>query len=346
MKLFTVFTKAATPASPVTVAIFDDHLLVTTPTAPDHPTTVALEPRTVHRGILYKPTTLAAQLSSFLISKKLKKPCTAVHLPPDIDALSPLLPFYALQYLLALTKARIRLVSLTCTTGHQATCNLLTLFQRPNTTSPRLWLLVTFMTASTLGTGIMIKHHRLAGQYASLIQQATTLKNTNLDYEQQLKHMNQIKAHIKHLQERDVTMQKVLHKIHTPTRTLNAIAHHTPASIWLKSIVIGRTSPTAIAILAKKPKKKLQRQLLPPTPPAATKSPKHRGSHRVVIIKGTSTTAAAIARLLKNLRRRISDIRNPVLVAVNKETIGKHQGKKRGKHLLYHFVIEGVMKAG
>lgn len=325
MKFLRYFTRNATTQPTITITMFDDHLDISTTDSPDHPTAITLEPRTIYQGILYKPTVLVAQLSSFLASKKLKKPYTAVHLPPGIDVSSPFLPFFVLQYTLTLAKTGITLVCVTCTSGQRTSDNLLTLLQRPGSHSPTFWVIATLVATGALGTGIVLTQRTMNKQLASLTQQAAAVKTTNSDYENQFKITNKLKADIAVLQEKDRAIQNILHKLHAPNHVLATLAHHTPTALWLNTVTLGRTT---------------NHHQLPQKTKNKTKHGAVQKNNRHITIKGTSQTAQAIAQFLKNLGHRNTDIKHPVLVSVAKEKMPKEHGKKN-KHLLYQFVIEG-----
>lgn len=333
MKILNFFRRKAAPRPELTLAIIDDGISITRTSSPGHSTPLDLAPRTLYHGIIFNPSALVAQLSTYLKSAKLKHPTTLVCLPPAADASAAALPFFVLQYTLVLTKAGLQITQVT---APGKSSNLLRLLRRPGTRSPKLWLIVTLVALGTLGTNIGIKHQEITDHHAALTHQTTICKQINTDYEKQFKETNELKVTLKHLQERHATSQEVLRKVHTPTHVLATLAHHTPPSVWLTAVTLNKKEPIKRQPSARSPASTKATGAKPPS------------KKLLLSLKGTSKSAAAISRLLKNLGGRTSGLKHAVLVKVNKEKLAKQKGvhKKKSKHMLYHFVIEGGVRAG
>ncbi len=320
------FFKGTSRKPTLTISLFDERMVITETTLPEKPITIALDARTIYQGILFKPSLLIAQLTSYLNASKLSLPTIMVHLPPSIDKSSPMLPFVVLQYALALSKISAKLTQITYSTDQNTTINLLELLLRQGHQSTKAWLTITILALCTLGIGVAINHRRITNLTIALIEQLKKLKSTNNSYEKQLAETNKLKMDITLLQEKDKATKKLLGKTNNPNSLLIAMAHQTPETIWLKSIsfekIINKKN-----ILDEKPSKN-----------PATQNPT---SNNLVIIKGVSTSEGSISRLLQNLNRPDSGINHPLLVTVTKE---KHHKKRRlkTKQRLYQFIIKGI----
>jgi Tfp pilus assembly protein PilN len=316
--------------STLSIAIFDEHLLINTSTSNSpQPITVNLTPNTIYQGILYKPTALIDCLAPTLKKLHLVTPIITVHLPPSIKASTPLLSFIVLQYTLTFSKANIRITKATHSIDQHCSENLLTRINNPNTRSPLPWFLTTLTFLCAICLSATIRQQKILINLNLLVENEKKIKIINKIYEKQFQEINTLDATIKQLQKRNDASHKILNKIRTPNRLLKTIAQNTPTSIWLKSVTIEHLS------IRKRKFNKTQSMNIE----------QNINDHQI-IISGTSTSSVAVTRFLKNLSQQETGIDNPVLIKITKaKQFKKMATTKITKHEKpsYHFIIDGTL---
>lgn len=313
--------------------------------------TLPLPPRTIIKGIIFKPATLHHVLASFLIDHTLTHPLTVVSFPALTTTPKPFRNFILLSLTLALKKVPLSLTKVvacrltgtqgsvtTPATGTEETLPRLTAlttqdldatpdelasFRQPAGSSPTTWLtgslflfVALVMTAFTLQLHM---HRRIAEQERQVNQTRTIVTN----HQEKIHTLTILAKKTAQLQEKVTIIEKLKKNTHNPTTLLTTISHATPKNITLTAIKIepaGLSNQTGTTNQVKT---------------------KNNKQPMAILLEGTGLSAPSILAFVKKLSAPTSGIANPILTTLVRTPKNKNPVKTQKT---YHFTVSGTLE--
>jgi hypothetical protein len=310
-----------------------------------------LPPRTIIKGIIFKPASLHHVLSSFLIDHTLTQPHTVVSFPALAATAKPFRNFILLSLTLALKKVPLSLTKVvacpltgtqgsvtTPATGTEGTLPRLTAlttpdldatpdelasFRQPAGSSPTTWLtgsLFLFVTLVVTAVTLQVRMHRRIAEQERQVNQTRIIVTKHQD---KIHTLTILAKKTACLQEKVTHIEKLKKNTHNPTTLLTTISHTTPKNIVLTNI-------------------KIEPACLPQTTGTTNQAkPKNNTQPMTVLLEGTGLSTPSILSFVKKLSAPTSGIANPILTTLVRTPKNKNQAKTQKT---YHFTVSGTLE--